>query len=123
MMFSRRFSPPFFILSGFCRDDLQQAFISESRARGEVGGGGGGGGGGAGSSGNATHDRPTSSFALDPPHMHERVMLPHASGAGSGPAGGIGRRKKEKGLSQWQRQVCMFVCVLMHVVYVTPMIP
>ena len=94
----------------FFRDDLQQAFISEGRARGEIGGGGGGGGGGsgggAGSSVNPAHNRPISSFALDPPHMHERAMLPHASGSGSGPAGDIGWRRNEAGLSQWQRQVC-----------------
>ena len=99
----------------FCRDDLQQTFISEGRARGEVGGGGGGGGsGGPGSSVNPALNRPTSSFALDPPHMHERAMLPHASGSGSEPAGDIGRRRNETGLSQWQRQVCVYGARWMH---------
>ncbi|CAN0137212.1 unnamed protein product, partial [Scytosiphon promiscuus] len=95
------------------REDLEEAFLSAGGAREDRQGGGpaegkgkrpgGGGKGGAasgpgasgvgvaGSSGNYLQTRPTSSFALDPPHLkRQQPLLGTASGSGSGSGPGSG---------------------------------
>lgn len=123
------------------REDLEEAFFSAGGSRGAGEGGAGGAGGGAstggggggsdvavvgGSGGSSLHNRPTSSFALDPPHFKlQHPLLEIASGSGSGSvsgsssgsgslsgpgSGGAGRGGSGRaGRSLWQQQVC--VCV------------
>ena len=129
-------------MSSTNRDDLEDVFLSAGGARGAAGGGGGGGGGGGeggggaastvggsgvgssggGGGGSVYNNRPTSSFALDPPHVERQSpLLGVASGSGSGSgrgsgssggAGSSGDSGGKAGTLPWQQQVFGWVYAL-----------
>ena len=129
-------------MSSTNRDDLEDVFLSAGGARGAAGGGGGGGGGGGeggggaastvggsgvgssggGGGGSVYNNRPTSSFALDPPHFERQSpLLGVASGSGSGSgrgsgssggAGSSGDSGGKAGTLPWQQQVFGWVYAL-----------